>query len=94
MVLRELLRKKVKQIKIGIMKAEFYKVRDTEMEEMIKRGNKEEISVIIAKKKMALEEAKENVSFYKEIGNAEFAANEQARVNLLERQLNQLMSNK
>ena len=76
------------------MKAEFYKVRDTEMEEMIKRGNKEEISVIIAKKKMALEEAKENVSFYKEIGNAEFAANEQARVNLLERQLNQLMSNK
>lgn len=76
------------------MKADFYKVRETEMEEMIKRGNKEEISVIIAKKQMALEEAKENVSFYKEIGNFEFVASEQARVNLLERQLNQLMSNK
>lgn len=76
------------------MRVEFYKVRGTEMEEMIKRGNKEEISVIIAKKQIALEEAKENVSFYKEIGNFEFAANEQARINLLERQLNQLMSNK
>lgn len=79
---------------MNVMKAEFYKVRGTEMEEMIKRGNKEEISVIIAKKQMALEEAKENVSFYKEIGNSEFAASEQVRVNLLERQLNQLMSNK
>lgn len=49
------------------MKAEFYKVRGTE-----------------------LEEALENVEFYKSIGNMEFASNEQNRANLLQRQLEML----
>lgn len=33
------------------MKAEFYKVRGTEMEEMMKRGNNNEISSMIPRKK-------------------------------------------
>lgn len=41
------------------MKAEFYKVRGTEMEEMIKRGNINEISSMISQKKQALAEALE-----------------------------------
>ena len=65
------------------MKAEFYKVRGTEMEEMMKRGNNNEISSMISKKQQALAEALENVEFYKSIGNMEFAANEQNRANLL-----------
>ena len=69
------------------MKAEFYKVRGTEMEEMMKRGNNNEISSMISKKQKALAEALENVDFYKSIGNMEFASNEQNRVNLLQRQL-------
>lgn len=64
------------------MKAEFYKVRGTEMEEMMKRGNNNEISSMISKKQQALAEALENVEFYKSIGNMEFAANEQNRANL------------
>lgn len=36
------------------MKAEFYKVRGTEMEEMMKRGNNNEISSMISKKQQAL----------------------------------------
>lgn len=63
------------------MKAEFYKVRGTEMEEMMKRGNNNEISSMISKKQQALAEALENVEFYKSIGNMEFAANEQNRAN-------------
>lgn len=38
------------------MKAEFYKVRGTEMEEMMKRGNNNEISSMISKKQQALAE--------------------------------------
>lgn len=72
------------------MKAEFYKVRGTEMEEMMKRGNNNEISSMISKKQQALAEALENVEFYKSIGNMEFASNEQNRVNLLQRQLEML----
>lgn len=72
------------------MKAEFYKVRGTEMEEMIKRGNSNEISSMISKKQQALAEALENVEFYKSIGNMEFAVNEQNRANLLQRQLEML----
>lgn len=41
------------------MKAEFYKVRGTEMEEMMKRGNNNEISSMISKKQQALAEALE-----------------------------------
>lgn len=58
------------------MKAEFYKVRGTEMEEMMKRGNNNEISSMISKKQQALAEALENVEFYKSISNMEFASNE------------------
>lgn len=47
------------------MKAEFYKVRGTELEEMIKRGNNNEISSMVSKKQKALAEALENVEFYK-----------------------------
>lgn len=72
------------------MKAEFYKVRGTEMEEMMKRGNNNEISSMISKKQQALAEALENVEFCKSIGNMEFAANEQNRANLLQRQLEML----
>lgn len=72
------------------MKAEFYKVRGTEMEEMAKRGNSNEISSMIYQKKQALAEALENVAFYKSIGNMEFASNEQNRANLLQRQLKML----
>ena len=65
------------------MKAEFYKVRGTEMEEMMKRGNNNEISSMISKKQQALAEALENVEFYKSIGNMEFVAKEydQERIN-------------
>ena len=72
------------------MKAEFYKVRGTEMEEMMKRGNSNEISSMISQKKQALADALENVEFYKSIGNMEFASNEQNRANLLQRQLKML----
>lgn len=72
------------------MKAEFYKVRGTEMEEMMKRGNNNEIFSMISKKQQALAEALENVEFYKSIGNMEFAVNEQNRANLLQRQLEML----
>lgn len=72
------------------MKAEFYKVRGTEMEEMMKRGNNNEISSMISKKQQALAEALENVEFYKSIGNMEFASNEQNRAKLLQRQLEML----
>ncbi len=72
------------------MKAEFYKVRGTEMEEMMKRGNNNEISSMISQKQKAFAEALENVSFYKSIGNMEFAENEQNRANLLQRQLEML----
>lgn len=41
------------------MKAEFYKVRGTEFEEMIKRGNNNEISSMISQKQKALAEALE-----------------------------------
>lgn len=58
------------------MKAEFYKVRGTEMEEMMKRGNNNEISSMVSQKRQALAEALENVEFYKSIGNMEFASNE------------------
>lgn len=72
------------------MKAEFYKVRGTEMEEMMKRGNNNEISSMVSQKHQALAEALENVEFYKSIGNMEFASNEQNRANLLQRQLEML----
>lgn len=72
------------------MKAEFYKVRGTEMEEMMKRGNNNEISSMVSQKRQALAEAFENVKFYKSIGNMEFASNEWNRVNLLQRQLEML----
>lgn len=72
------------------MKAEFYKVRGTELEEMVKRGNSNEISSMISLKRQALADALENVDFYKSIGNMEFAANEQSRANLLQRQLKML----
>lgn len=72
------------------MKAEFYKVRGTEMEEMMKRGNNNEISSMVSQKRQALAEAFENVEFYKSIGNMEFAENEQNRANLLQRQLEML----
>lgn len=72
------------------MKAEFYKVRGTELEEMIKRGNSNEISFMISQKQKALAEALENVEFYKSIGNMEFASNEQNRAKLLQRQLEML----
>lgn len=72
------------------MKAKFYKVRGTEMEEMMKRGNNNEISSMISKKQQALADALENVEFYKSIGNMEFAVNEQNRANLLQRQLEML----
>ena len=72
------------------MKAEFYKVRGTEMEEMMKRGNNNEISSMISQKQKALAEALENVEFYKSIGNMEFASNELNRANLLQRQLKML----
>lgn len=72
------------------MKAEFYKVRGTEMEEMMKRGNSNEISSMVSQKKQALAEALENVAFYKSIGNMEFASNEQNRAKLLQRQLEML----
>lgn len=65
------------------MKAEFYKVRGTEMEEMMKRGNNNEISSMVSQKRQALAEALENVEFYKSIGNMEFAANEENRAKLL-----------
>jgi hypothetical protein len=45
---------------------------------------------MISKKQQALAEALENVEFYKSIGNMEFAANEQNRANLLQRQLEML----
>lgn len=72
------------------MKAEFYKVRGTEMEEMIKRGNNNEISSMISQKQKALAEALESVGFYKSVGNMEFAGNEQNRANLLQGQLEML----
>lgn len=72
------------------MKAEFYKVRGTEMEEMMKRGNNNGISSMISKKQQALAEALENVGFYKSIGNMESTANGQNRANLLQRQLGML----
>lgn len=72
------------------MKAEFYKVRGTELEEMIKRGDNNEFSSMISQKQKALAEALENVEFYKSIGNMEFASNEQNRANLLQRQLEML----
>lgn len=72
------------------MKAEFYKVRGTELEEMIKRGNNNEFSSMISQKKQALAEALENVAFYKSIGNMGFAENEQNRAKLLQRQLEML----
>lgn len=72
------------------MKAEFYKVRGTEMEEMMKRGNNNEISSMISKKQQALAEALENVEFYKSIRNMEFAENEQNRAKLLQRQIEML----
>nr|DAQ05696.1 MAG TPA: hypothetical protein [Herelleviridae sp.] len=72
------------------MKAEFYKVRGTELEEMVKRGNSNEISSMISQKRQALADALENVDFYKSIGNMEFASNEQNRANLLQRQLEML----
>lgn len=72
------------------MKAEFYKVRGTEMEEMMKRGNNNEISSMVSQKRQALADALENVEFYKSIGNMEFAVNEQNRANLLQRQLEML----
>lgn len=72
------------------MKAEFYKVRGTEMEEMMKRGNNNEISSMVSQKRQALAEAFENVEFYKSIGNMEFASNEQNRASLLQRQLEML----
>jgi hypothetical protein len=81
----------IKQIKRNkVMKAEFYKVRGTEMEEMMKRGNNNEISSMISKKQQALAEALENVEFYKSIGNMEFAENEQNRAKLLQRQIEML----
>lgn len=72
------------------MKAEFYKVRGTEMEEMMKRGNNNEISSMVSQKRQALADALENVEFYKSIGNMGFAVNEQNRANLLQRQLEML----
>ena len=72
------------------MKAEFYKARGTEMDEMAKRGNNSEISSMISQKHQALAEALENVEFYKSIGNMEFAANEENRAKLLQRQLKML----
>lgn len=72
------------------MKAEFYKVRGTEMEEMMKRGNNNEIFSMVSQKRQALAEALENMEFYKSIGNMEFASNEQNRANLLQRQLEML----
>lgn len=72
------------------MKAEFYKVRGTELEEMIKRGDNNKISSMISQKQQALAEALENVEFYKSIGNMGFAENEQNRAKLLQRQLKML----
>lgn len=57
---------------------------------MMKRGNNNEISSMVSQKRQALAEALENMEFYKSIGNMEFAANEQNRANLLQKQLEML----
>lgn len=62
----------------------------TNLEELIKSKNNTLINEMILAKKAALEEAINNVEFFKEKAMYNHAENESARVQLLQRDLNKL----
>lgn len=72
------------------MKATFTLVKKTDLETLIEKKDKNAIMDVIAIKEQALEEALENVEFYRSINNTEFADNEQVRVNRLMKDVNNL----
>lgn len=72
------------------MKATFTLVKKTDLQTLIEKKDKNAIMDVIAIKEQALEEALENVEFYRSINNTEFADNEQVRVNRLMKDVNNL----
>lgn len=72
------------------MKATCTLIKKTDLEILIESGDKTAINELIETKERALENAFENAKFYRSINNAEFADNEQTRVDLLMRDLSRL----
>lgn len=59
---------------------------------LLESGNKTEISKMLSLKETALINARTNMNFFKSRGQTEYADNEKARVELLERQIEKLKS--
>lgn len=72
------------------MKATIELTKRTFLEEAIANKDNSALISLIERKEEALGEAQENAEFYRSIGNAEFADNEQTRANHLMRELKSL----
>lgn len=72
------------------MKATCTLIKKTYLEILIESGDKKAINEAIRIKERALENASENVEFYRSISNDEFADNEQSRANRLMMDLSKL----
>lgn len=69
------------------MKATCISVKKTELEALIESGDKTAVSKMIEQKERALANATGNAEYYRSVGNAELADNEQSRANRLVRDL-------
>lgn len=72
------------------MKATIELMKKTSLEEAIENKDNSALIALIERKEAALEEAQENAEFYRSMGNAEFADNEQSRANRLMRDLKKM----
>lgn len=72
------------------MKVEAYLAKKSDFDELLDSGETRAIRKMIEEKERALLEACENVEYYTQVNNPEFAATEQSRADLLRRQLSQL----
>lgn len=74
----------------GIRVESYYTEKNTSLDDLIDSGNDSAIRDMIAKKEKALNEALDNIAFYHEMGNTDFATEEQGRVDKLRRDLEKL----
>lgn len=72
------------------MKVEAYLAKMSNFDELLDSGETRAIREMMEKKERAILDACENIDYYTQVNNPEFAATEQARADLLGRQLSQL----
>lgn len=72
------------------MKVEAYLAKKSDLDELLDSAEAHAVREMIEKKERAILDACENIGYYTQVNNPEFAATEQARADLLGRQLSQL----